>query len=236
MAPTRSSFGKLILIVTTFALLLVFSIVHAGRKEEVSSAKPKRSLSIWHTVSIALTRNYRIAYKQLGIKKQEHVARQAFSDFFPSLEIDYTATGYKYQTIDSNFGYARDSRWQIRYYPHGFYEEQLYPYRIDPYKSFELTATLTQPIFAGGGLLANYKYARMGVESAQLDLQIEQQDLILDVYKAYYHLVLAHKLREAADLSVTALRKNLGQTRAFYEADLVSEVDVLASGGQLAQA
>ena len=237
MAPTRSGFGKLILIVTTFGLLLVFSVVHAGRKEQVSPASPERSLSIWDTVSIALNRNYRIAYKQLGIKKQEHVARQAFSDFFPSLELDYTATGYKYQTIDSNFGYARDSRWQIRYYAHGFnYEEPLYPYRIDPFKSFELTATLTQPIFAGGSLLANYKYAQLGVQSAQLDLQIEQQDLILDVYKAYYNLVLAYKLREAAELSVTALRNNLRQTRAFYEADLVREVDVLASGGQLAQA
>jgi outer membrane protein len=190
-----------------------------------------------------------MAQARLDIQEKEHQRRSAFSDFFPSIDLQYVASGYKYRQPGNIQGLAmaHDSRRAAALVlkpdgtPHfdpvtfAYYFSD-YPYRIDPYKSFSLVGTLTQPIYSGGKLLNNYKYARLGVDYAEIQLEVDRQDLILDVYETYYQLIKSEKLLIVANQSIVALQSLRNQTMEFFKAGVVPKVDVLATEGQLAQA
>lgn len=240
MVGARSRF-LLLLLAWAGRLILIIACMNAASNCEAASSIGRRShpgkLSLRQAVSIALNRNYKIVKARLGVRKKEHERRKAFSDFFPSIEVEYSGALNRYQDLDTieYLSYAKDSRWYYRQTPTG-YITPAKPYRIDPFKTVTLTATLTQPLFAGGKLLNNYRYAKLGVQSAAIQLNLDRQDLILEVYKAYYSLVLGYKLLETANKSVEALEADKKQSEAFYKSGLVLEVDVLATDGQLAGA
>ncbi len=111
-----------------------------------------------------------------------------------------------------------------------------YPYRIDPYRNFTLTATMSQPLFTGGKLLNDYKYAQLGVNYQAIQYDVDRQDLILDTTEAYYQLIQGEKELEVADSAIRALEAVRNQSVEFYKAGVVAKVDVLSTEGQLAQA
>ncbi len=192
-------------------------------------------LDLNQAVSIALTRNLRMSDARLAIVEEESKRRSAFSDFFPSLDLSYTAVAdkYKQSSTVSGFAVAHDAR---RFYHPQANPINAYPYRIDPYRTFTLAATLTQPVYTGGKLLSNYKYYRLGVDYSELDYSVERQNLILEVYEAYYQMMKAEKLLEVANQSIVALESLRNQTLEFYKAGVVPKVDVLSTEGQLANA
>ena len=211
---------------------------HRANRKKLAKRVPAK-LSVHDAVNIAVVRNLQITSKRLALRQEEHKSRAAFSDFFPSLSLDYEAVADKYQQIGNieDFAMAHDSRWQFRFV-HGppFLLQPEYPYRIDPYRSFTLTATLTQPIFTGGELINRYKYRRLGVQGAQLDIETVKQDIALNVYVAYFQLVLGKKLLQVADESIKDLKAFRYRAQSFYKAGEALKVDVMAAEGQLAQA
>ena len=112
----------------------------------------------------------------------------------------------------------------------------LYPYRIDPYRQFSGAVTITQPIFSGGKLINDYKYAKLGVDYTGIQFEVNRQDLILNVNQAYYQMMQAEKLLEVSNAAIRALEALVNQTKEFYKAGVVAKVDVLSTEGQLAQA
>jgi len=178
-----------------------------------------------------------MADSRLTVREKDYQRREAFSDFFPSIDLTYTATGFRYMDAShvSALTGVHDSRWTFRgstvapiLYPD-------YPYRIDPYRSFTMSATLSQPLYTGGRLLNNYKYARLGVDYSALQFEVDRQDLILEVYEAFFQMLQSEKLLDVADESVRALQALRNQTVEFYKAGVVAKVDVLSTEGQLAQ-
>ncbi len=82
-----------------------------------------------------------------------------------NLGLQYMATWFRYeqgQNIAILAG-KHPSRWVLRGDPKipPFFEPD-YPYRIDPFRSFTLTATMSQPFFTGGRLSNDYKFAQLG--------------------------------------------------------------------------
>jgi outer membrane protein TolC len=212
----------------------------AGPRNRTPTVKDAVRVNLPEAVNITLTRNLRIADAQLAIDESESQRRSAFSDFFPSIDIQYVANANRYRQSGNAAGFAsaHDSRWIARLGPPGGVSiyRNTYPYRIDPYRTFTLSATLTQPVYSGGKLINDFKYARLGVDYSEIELEVEKQDLILEVYEQYYNLMQAQKLLEVANDSILALRSLRDQTLEFYKAGVVPKVDVLATEGQLATA
>jgi outer membrane protein len=250
-------FAKYLFFVAIFVLIAAAASYGAtpkirGRKASSRAAR----LSLHQAVSIAVTRNLRMADSRLEVAEKERQRRESFSDFLPSLDIKYTAGTDKYrQQVLNDFFFnpanpatlvntnvealngIHPSRWTERGNPYiriGLLP--LYPYRIDPYRSFSLSATITQPILTGGRLSNNYKYAKLGVDYSTLQLEVDRQDLILEVYETYYQLLQAIKLLGVAHDSIRALRALTHQARLFHIAGVKTRVDILAAEGQLAQA
>jgi outer membrane protein len=192
-------------------------------------------LALPQAVAISVTRNLRMADARLAVDEKEHERRAAFSDFFPTLDVQYVGRGYRYKQMGTvqAFTSSHDSRWMARPGP-GLYPS--YPYRTDPYRTFTVSSTLSQPIFTGGKLINDYKYARLGVDYTAIQAEVDRQDLVLEVYEAFYGMMQGEKLLEVANQSVLALTSLRNQTMEFYKTGVVPKVDVLSTEGQLATA
>lgn len=238
MVPSRSSARWLRVAALSAVILMLFPSLGAfgaESRKQVRRAGPTK-LSVAQAVQIAVARNLTMADARLEVDEKEYQRREAYSDFFPEIDITYSATGYKYQQSSNvaALAYAHDSRRPAAVDSLGNVSD--YPYRTDPYRGFTMSATITQPLYTGGRLLNNYKYAKLGVDYSALQVEVSRQDLILEVYQAYYQLIQAQKLLLVADRSIRALEALRNQTREFYKAGVVPKVDVLATEGQLAQA
>src|SRR5208283_5057779 len=237
----KPSIGSFLVVIIATALVMITP--QANVTEAAGANRAKRNsdtqLSLSQAVSIAVTRNLRMADSRLAVREKEHQRREAFSDFFPSISLQYTGTADKYQQIGfvELLAGVQDSRWTVRGtgVPPGGAAPN-YPYRIDPYRNFTLTATMTQPLFTGGKLLNNYKFAQLGVEFSSIQFEVDRQDLILDATQAYYQLLQGEKLLEVAESAIRALEALRNQTVDFFKAGTVAKVDVLSTEGQLAQA
>jgi outer membrane protein TolC len=236
--PSLGLFCSLIIAIALVVAPPLANVIQAAGSGK-ASRRADAPLSLGQVVSIAVSRNLRMADSRLAVREKEHQRREAFSDFFPSINVQYTATADKYQspTFISELSGQQDSRWAIRgtgLPPAGI--DPNYPYRIDPYRNFTLTATMTQPLFTGGKLLNEYKFAQLGVDYSSIQYEVDRQDLILDVTQAYYQLIQGEKLLEVAESAVRALEALRNQTVEFFKAGVVAKVDVLSTEGQLAQA
>jgi outer membrane protein len=244
MDRTRPVLGWLF--VAIMSLILATAPPLSGPAAAAQSSRSKNGgdgrLSIEQAVAISLTRNLRMADARLTVQEKEHQRREAFSDFFPTIDLQYVTNWDRYKQASNigAFAGAQDSRWVIRgTSPVNPALPALmpdYPYRIDPYRTFTFSATVTQPLYTGGKLLNDYKYARLGVDYSVIQQQVERQDLTLEVYEAFYGLVQAQKLLQVAEQSIRSLTAFRNQSLEFYKAGVAPKVDVLSAEGQLAQA
>ena len=193
-----------------------------------------------------------MADSRLAVQEKEYQRREAYSDFFPSITLQYSGSWDRYAnplwtlgldgTQSSRYAGAQQAyRWEVspgyndngdKFPPY----TPLYPYRIDPYRQFSGAVTITQPIFSGGKLINDYKYAKLGVDYTGIQFEVNRQDLILNVNQAYYQMMQAEKLLEVSNAAIRALEALVNQTKEFYKAGVVAKVDVLSTEGQLAQA
>jgi outer membrane protein len=201
-----------------------------------------RRLTLDQAVAIAQNRNLQLVDSRLAAQEKEYQRREAYSDMFPQIDVNYVGNWNRYRQEGNiqQFAGSHDSRWTMRALYPGFpstvWWQPDYPYRIDPYRTFSLSVTITQPLYTGGKLINEYKYARLGVDYAEIQVEVTRQDLILNVTEAYYQIIQAEKLLDVAEQSIRALEALRNQTREFYKAGVVPKVDVLSTEGQLAQA
>ncbi|MGP8281484.1 MAG: TolC family protein [Desulfomonilaceae bacterium] len=202
------------------------------------------TLSLPQAIQIALARNLTMADSRLAVQEKEYQRREAYSDFFPSISLQYGATLDRYWSLLNIMGLygMQDSRYATgqeayRRGNNGIPSTKAwYPYRIDPYRQFAGSVTITQPIFSGGKLINDYKYAKLGVDYSSIQFEVNRQDLTLNVTQAYYQMMQAQKLLQVAYSSIRALEALRNQTKVFYREGQVAEVDVLSTEGQLSQA
>ena len=198
MARYKPSIGSFFAVIIATALVIIppqANVTEAAAGAKHAKRDNDTQLSLSQAVSIAVTRNLRMADSRLAVREKEHQRREAFSDFFPSISLQYTGTADKYRQAGfaQQLAGVQDSRWTVRGNPAAAGLQPNYPYRIDPYRQFVLTATITQPLFAGGRLLNNYKFAQLGVDFSSIQYEVGRQDLILDVTQAYYQLIQGGK-------------------------------------------
>jgi len=93
---------------------------------------------------------------------------------------------------------------------------------------------LNQPLFAGGRIAGQRRYAQH-LETAAVDRLAETEaDMVLSVRVAYLNALLARRLHEIALQSRRTTEDHLSQVEAFREAGTASEFDVLRARVDLA--
>jgi outer membrane protein len=105
-----------------------------------------------------------------------------------------------------------------------------------PGDQYTFTTSFTQPIFAGFGILNQYKISELGLDQAETSAKIVRQDVILDAKNAYFSVLKTQKLLEVSQQTVTSISSQKEVSENFYKVGLSPLNDLLQSQVQLANA
>jgi len=106
---------------------------------------------------------------------------------------------------------------------------------VIPERYGRIELNLEQPLFHAGAGPARERYAAQTRANA-LELKRQENDLALDVRRAYYQLVSAINMRDVARGGVDLAKKHLDLTKLMLTAGNASERDEKASDADLAEA
>jgi outer membrane protein TolC len=187
-------------------------------------------LSIWAAETLTLEDSVAIAVKNSliidiareGAKGAQAKKREAMTGFLPKFK-----TSYSYTRLNEEPGF---------YFP-GITGTVSIP------ASYMITGTInnhnwiieaSQPLFAGGGILANYQASKTGEDIALVEETAKTLDVILDVKVAYFNILRAQRLKETARQSVDMLGAHRDVAHHFFLVGLIPKNDLLQSEVQLA--
>src|SRR5690606_1062240 len=98
--------------------------------------------------------------------------------------------------------------------------------------TMSIGANLEQPVFTGAIFLA-VRVARIYSEIVEKGVHASEAEVIVDVKKAYYSVLLAREVLELSKVSLQLAENNLKDSEALYNARLVSEYDFVRSKVQV---
>jgi outer membrane protein TolC len=91
-----------------------------------------------------------------------------------------------------------------------------------------------QPIFAGGGILANYQASKIGEDAALLEQTARYQDVVQEVKIAYFDILRAQKIHETARQSVEMLTAHCDVAQNYFKVGMIPKNDLLHAEVELA--
>jgi outer membrane protein len=91
-----------------------------------------------------------------------------------------------------------------------------------------------QPLFAGGGIVANYHATRIGAEIAATDETTVVQDTVQEVKIAYFNILKAERLHGVAVQSVEQLEAHRKMAQDFFDVGVIPRNDLLRAEVELA--
>jgi len=190
------------------------------KPEAVQAAQP---LTLEESVSVALKNSRVINIAREGARGAEARKREAITGFLPKF-----STSYSYTRLNEEPSF---------YFPG-------YPTAIPPIPGGDLvTGTINnynwviearQPLFAGGGILANYQASKIAEDAALVEQTAKSQDVVQDVKIAYYNILRAQRLLDTSRRSVEMLAAHRNVAENFYRVGLIPKNDLLQSEVALA--
>jgi outer membrane protein TolC len=91
-----------------------------------------------------------------------------------------------------------------------------------------------QPLFTGGGLIANYEAGKIGEDAARTEETAKQQDVVQDVKIAYYDILRSQRIMETARQSVEMLAAHRDVAKNYYRVGMIPKNDLLHAEVELA--
>ncbi len=98
----------------------------------------------------------------------------------------------------------------------------------------ETTISITQPIFAGGGIYYNYRAAKRKKNAAKAQFRAAQNETAFNVRKDYFSFLRAREMLKVAEEEVSRVKEQLRATEAKFEAETAPRSDVLRAKAELA--
>ena len=91
-----------------------------------------------------------------------------------------------------------------------------------------------QPLFAGGGILANYQASSIGEDAARLEETAKYQDVVQEVKIAYFDILRAQRILTAASQSVEMLSAHRDVAENYFQVGMIPKNDLLHAEVELA--
>ncbi|MFB3924545.1 MAG: TolC family protein [Syntrophales bacterium] len=190
------------------SMMIFCPVVFAADRDQV--------LTLRESIRIALAHNATIHSAAEGVKASESKRKEAMTGFFPKL-----STYYSYQRLNEPP--------EIKGLPIGTGTVV-----TGTQDNYNWALELRQPVFAGGGILANYQINRIESSISRLDEMTTTQDIIQEVEVSYFTILKALKIRDVAAQSVEQLKAHRDVARNFFDVGMIPKNDLLNSEVQLA--
>ncbi|MHB8907605.1 MAG: TolC family protein [Syntrophales bacterium] len=186
----------------------------------LSAADGAAPLSLAESISIARDRSVLIHAAREGVRGAEAQRKEAFTGFLPKLSTSYSYVRYN-----------RDPYLAFPGIPPMIPPANL---TVGTKDNYTWILEARQPLFAGGGILANYEASRIGGAIASLDEDSTVQDLVLEVKIAYFNTLKAGRILDVARQSLEQLQAHRDTAQNFYSQGLIAKNDLLQAEVELA--
>ena len=178
-------------------------------------------LTLEESIELALRQSVLIHAAEEGVRAAEALKKEAFTGFLPKL-----STSYNYTRLNSEPYTTMPALPPLTTSPSRLV--------VGTENNYAWASEVRQPLFAGGGILANYEVNRLGYDISLTEKAATVHDTIRDVKIAYFNILKAEKLLEVARQSVAQLTSHLNVARNFFEVGLIPRNDLLQSEVSLA--
>ncbi len=173
-------------------------------------------LTLEQSIDLALKQSVSIHSAAEGVRASDFRQKEAFTGFLPKL-----STYYSYQRLNE----PPQSKSSITNFS---------PLQIGTADNYNWAVEMRQPVFAGGGIKANYDINRIGAEVSRMDQAATVQDVVRDVGVTYFNILKAEKILGVARQSLEQLKAHRDDAQHFYDAGVIPKNDLLQSEVQLA--
>ncbi len=219
--------------VGTFLLLLITSSI---------SAEEPKLLNLEQSLQIAKQSNLTILAAEQKLKSAEAQISVARSALMPRISANGNYTYFKdvqksVIQAEGGFGFPiPGEEMDDMSTPSVDNESELIELEFGAHHNIQGTVSLSQPVFAWGRYYYNYQAAKLGYEAAQKELTAAYEKLRLNVYEAFYRVLIAQEFVKVAEQSVELVEKQLGIAQTSLDAGAATNFDVLRAKVQLANA
>ncbi|MEK7827904.1 MAG: TolC family protein, partial [Thermodesulfobacteriota bacterium] len=194
---------------------LIAAAVTAARAAE--TVKP---LSLSESIDLALKRSVLIHAAREGVRGAEAQRKEAFTGFLPKF-----STAYSYNRLNEEPTFN---------FPGAPPRIPASTIKTGTKENYAWSVEARQPLFAGGGILANYEASRIGTEIVRLEETATVQDLVQDVKIAYFNILKAGRIHAVARQSVERLTAHRDTAQGFYDVGIIPRNDLLYAEVELA--
>jgi outer membrane protein TolC len=106
--------------------------------------------------------------------------------------------------------------------------------KLDFTRNYQMALNFQVPLYAGGRLVSGYKQAGYNLEATREAIRQTRQDVIYNVKKAFYGVLLARKFVAVAEEAVALAEKHLKNVQAMFDVGMASKFDRLRAEVQAA--
>ena len=166
------------------------------------SAFAQQRLSIQDCIDMALENNIELKNSQLEIDKARATKNEARAEYFPTV----SAQALAFDALNPmlTFGIDDIDNAQVRQLLHTLYAEYGVNMGLDKEYSFiqngvVLNAMATEPIYAGGRIRNGNKLAKLGIEAAEYQSKVKEDEVRLQTETLYWQIVALQEKRSTLD-------------------------------------
>jgi outer membrane protein len=181
------------------------------------------TLTLESSIDIALKNSIVLDIAREGVKGATAQKREAITGFLPKFN-----TSYSYTRLNE----APFSRFQGLTGMLSDMNGTEIP--AGTQNNYNWTIEARQPLFTGGGLIANYQASSIGEDVAQIEEMAKKQDVVQEVKIAYYDILRAQKILETARQSVEMLNAHRDVARNYFQVGMIPKNDLLHAEVELA--
>ena len=176
----------------------------------------ERPLTLESSIEIALKNSIVLDIAKEGVKAATAQKREAITGFLPKFNTSYS--------------YTRLNELPFARFP------SISPNDImtGTQNNYNWTIEARQPLFTGGGLIANYQASSIGEDVAQIEETSKKQDVVQEVKIAYYDILRAQKITETALQSVQMLTAHRDVAQNYFTVGMIPKNDLLHAEVELA--
>lgn len=170
--------------------------------------------TLQESIETALRQSALIRAAKEGVLGAEAQKKEAFTEFLPKLNTSYSYTWLNqapYLVIPPTT-----------------------PIKIGTQDNYTWAVEAKQPLFAGGGILANYEASSIGHDISRMDEAAAVQDIIREVKVSYFNILKAERLLGVARLSLEQLQAHRTVAQSFFDVGMIPRNDLLQSEVQVA--
>ena len=202
------------------SLTLLFSIVTLLFCIFTENSLSAEKLTLRQSIDLAVKQSVLISSAREGVKGAEAQKQEAFTGFLPKFSTSYSYTRYNEEPF-SNISIPG-----------------IAPFTMitGTQDNYTWALEVKQPLFAGGGIVANYQAGRLGADIATADETAVLQTTIQDVKVAYFTILKSEKFVDVAKQSVEQLGAHRNMAQDFFNVGLIPRNDVLRTEVELANA